>query len=386
MICIHNARIVTPSHTIGGGWLLTDGERIAAYGPGSAPDVPDASKIDAQGRTLLPGFIDVHVHGGAGHDTMDANPEGLRAMAQFYARNGVTGFLATTWTDSHSRIDAAVYAIAGAVGMIEGGATLLGAHMEGPYLNVEKTGAQNPRHVRRADMDEVRPWLDMGIVRLIAVAPEFPENQTLIRECVRRGICVSAAHSSATYEELHHAVGLGLRQTTHTFNAMTGLHHREPGAVGAALTLPQLKAELIADNIHVHPVAMKFLWQMKGADGLIMITDAIRASGLPDGEYPVDERVMTVKDGACRLPDGTLAGSIITMNAAIRNLMAATSTSLEAIWPATSRTAARAIGLDHRTGSIAIGKDADLVLVDDDINVHVTIARGRIVYEGGQPA
>ena len=188
---------------------------------------------------------------------MDASADALRTMAQFYAQHGVTSFLATTWTDSRPRIQAALEAIAAAQGRQPNGATLLGAHIEGPYLNPERCGAQSTTYIRRADRDEALAFLDTGVVRLMALAPEFPENHWLIRECVRRGITVSAAHTAATYEQMRAAVAMGLTQATHTGNAMTGLHHREPGTLGAVLTLPEINAELIADNIHVHPAVMR---------------------------------------------------------------------------------------------------------------------------------
>ncbi|MEO8396236.1 MAG: amidohydrolase family protein, partial [Chloroflexota bacterium] len=252
-LLITHAEIMTPTAHIERGWLLTHDHTIAALGWGDPPENTDAQVIDAAGQTLLPGFIDVHVHGGAGTEAMDATRDALTKMAQFYARHGVTSFLATTWTDSRSRVQAALEAIAAAQGRQPNGATILGAHIEGPYLNPERCGAQSTTYIRRAEQDEALAFLDTGVVRLMALAPEYSENHWLIRECVRRGITVSAAHTAATYEQMQAAVAMGLTQGTHTGNAMTGLHHREPGTLGAVLTLPQIKAELIADNIHIHP-------------------------------------------------------------------------------------------------------------------------------------
>ncbi|MBK8032429.1 MAG: N-acetylglucosamine-6-phosphate deacetylase [Chloroflexi bacterium] len=373
-----NAQIITPLGVIPRGWLLVRDGRIAAYGRGDAPTAD--SVIDAAGATLLPGFVDVHVHGGANFEAMDATPEALHTMSGFYARHGVTSFLATTWTDSRERIQAALETIAALTGTEMRGAALVGAHVEGPFLNPARCGAQSTTYIRRADRDEGLDFLNTGCIRLMAVAPEYPENHWLIRECSQRGIAVSAAHTAATYDDMCAAVELGLTQTTHTFNAMTGLHHREPGTLGAALTLPQLRCELIADNIHVHPAAMKLVWLAKGADGVILITDAVRGAGMPDGEYPIDDRVITIKDGAARLPDGTLAGSTLTFDVAVRNFMAATGEPLANIWQATSLNAARNVGISNRKGSIELGKDADLILVDERINVQLTMVEGRVVY------
>lgn len=379
MTLITNARIITEGDIIADGWLWVDGQKIAAFGAGTPP-AHDGTRIDAMGLTLAPGFVDVHVHGAVGHDTMDASADGLRAMARFYAENGVTAFLPTTWTDTRERIFAAMQTVRDVMQAGTDGARIAGVHMEGPYLNADYTGAQNPAYLRRADRDEMAALFALNVIRLIALAPEFDENGWLIEDATARGITVSAAHSAATYEQMRAAIARGIRHNTHTYNAQTGLHHRKPGIVGAVLTEPKVRAELIADTIHVHPAAMKILWLAKGATGVILITDAIRASGLPDGEYPVDDRVMVVKDGACRLADGTLAGSIIRYNDAVRNFARAVDLPLEHFWQATSLNPAQAAGIDSVTGSIAVGKDADLILIDDTCNVHLTLVQGRMVY------
>jgi N-acetylglucosamine-6-phosphate deacetylase len=379
-LLITNAEIITPTQHWKRGWLLSQDGRINRMGHGDARPFENADVIDGSGLILLPGFIDVHVHGGVGHEVMDAEPNTLAKLAAFYAQHGCTSFLATTWTDSRERIRAALHNVKAHLGSQENGATALGVHLEGPFLNASKTGAQAPHFIRRASQDEACEYLDLGIIRLLALAPEFPENHWLIQECVRRGVTVSAAHTAATYEEFRAAVALGLRQATHTYNAMTGLNHREPGALGAALTSSEVLCELIADNIHVHPAAMDVLYRAKGADGIILITDAVRGAGMPDGEYPIDERITIVRDGAVRLPDGTLAGSALTMERALRNLMAATGRPLEELWRTSSLNAARAIGVSARKGSIEVGKDADLVLVDASLNVQHTIVEGRVVY------
>lgn len=378
-LLIHNARIFEAG-AASTGWILCRDGKIDSMGQGEPPEAEGAQKIDAGNRLLLPGFIDVHVHGGVGHESMDGTVEALQAMAQFYAQHGVTSFLPSTWTHAHDTTTKALHVIAGSMGRQPNGATILGAHLEGPYLNRDMAGAQNPDFVRRAGREEAIPWLDTGVIKLLAVAPEFPENHWLIEECVRRGVVVSAAHTAATYAQMKTAVELGLRQTTHTYNAMLGLHHREPGTVGAAMTMPELNCELIADTIHVHPVSMKILAEMKGKDKIILITDAVRAAGLPDGDYDLDGRTVTVRDGAVRLASGTLAGSILTMETALKNFVAATGWSLGDAWVTSSLNAARALGIDGRKGSLAAGKDADLVLLDDQYTVALTVAEGVVVY------
>ena len=297
-------------------------------------------------------------------------------MAQFYAQHGVTSFLSHHLDgqprEHHRRARKCCKACQGPQ---PNGATLRGVHLEGPYLNRKKSGAQSTQHIRRADRDEAQAWLDMDIIRLVSLAPEYEENHWLIEECVGRGITVSAAHTDSTYEDIVTAASLGLSHMTHTFNAMRGLHHRHPGTVGAALSIPDITCEIIADNIHVHPAAIRLLWQSKTFQNVVLITDAIRAAGMPDGDYPIDERVVYVRDGVAQLEDGTLAGSTLTMDRALRNFMDATGSTLSTVYEAATLTPAQVAGINDVTGSIDVGKDADLVLLDSNYTVQRTIAR-----------
>ena len=379
-LLIHNARLHTPNHAGLMGWLLVEESHIRGIGFGNPPDFSQndsVQTINANGRPLLPGFIDLHVHGAMGHEVMDASRDGLEEMARFYASHGVTSFLATTWTASHTSVMKALDVVNQAQGPIRGGATLLGAYIEGPYLNPARCGAQDVNLIRRAEKVEASEILESSVVRLLALAPEYDENIWLIDECVRRGITVSAAYTTADYEQMQRAVEHGV---THCFNAMQPLGHRELGTVGAALTLPQINCELIADNIHVNPAAQKILFDTKGVDGVVLVTDAIRAAGLPEGDYVLDERTIHIHEGAVRLPDGTLAGSVLTMERALQNAYRATSRPLTEMWIASSLNAARAIGISNRKGSLEVGKDADLVLLDDDFNINLTIIGGEIVF------
>jgi N-acetylglucosamine-6-phosphate deacetylase len=380
---IHNARLCTPVRPGRTGWLLAERGQIHSIGFGEVPHLEGGSiqQLNAEGKLLLPGFIDLHVHGARGHELMDASAAGLEEMARFYASHGVTSFLATTWTASRDAIRKALELVEEMRGPIPGGATLLGVHLEGPYLHPDRCGAQDIRLIRRAEKEEALEFLDSGVIRLLALAPEFDENLWLIDECVRRGITVSAAHTTATYGQMQRAAAHGITQVTHCFNAMQGLGHREPGTVGAALTLPQISCELIADNIHVHPAVQQILVDVKSPAGVILITDAIRAAGLPEGEYRLDQRSVNIRNGAVRLADGTLAGSILTMERALQNLCAATGRSLEELWMTSSLNAARAIGISARKGSLEAGKDADLVLLDEAFHVHLTAAQGEIVFQ-----
>jgi N-acetylglucosamine-6-phosphate deacetylase len=381
-LLITNARLLTLHEVIARGWLLCRDGKIAAFGAGDTPDFESVTPLDANGATLLPGFIDLHVHGAMGHDVMDADAGGLRAMARFFALHGVTAFLPTTLTGSQAAITAALRTIQTAMQHPAdswGGAAILGAHLEGPYLNLSKSGAQQTEYIRPVDMDEARAWLDLDVIRLLAIAPEFEANHALIVECVRRGVTVSAAHTDATFEQMQHGISLGITQATHTYNAMRGLHHRDPGTLGAVLDSAAVRCELVTDNIHVHPGAQRLLWKLKGTDGVMLITDAMRATGMGEGDYTLGDYRVIVADGMAALENGTLAGSIITFERGVVNFMAATGEPLERVWRATSYNAACAIGADDRKGSITVGKDADVVLVDAQINVLLTVCMGKII-------
>lgn len=378
---IKNARIVAETGTYDLAWLLVENGRISTFASGDPPALPKVNIIDAAGATLLPGFIDIHTHGADGFDVMDGDVESLAGMARFFARDGVTAFLATTWTDSGERIGRALRSIAAARDLRLDGARLLGAHLEGPYLNAEKCGAQHSAYIRRADPAEALPWLDLNVIRLLSLAPDFAQNHWLIKEAVSRGVTVSVAHSNADFDQIRSARDQGLSHATHAFNAMSPLHHREPGVVGAVLSLDNINCELICDLEHVHPAAIDILWRCKGADRLILITDSVKLAGMPDGRYRLSHQDVEKKHGSVRIcADGTLAGTTLTMNAALRNLMSVTNLTVDALWRTSSLNAARAIGIEDNKGSIAPGKDADLVVVDDKLGVQLTMVEGRIAY------
>jgi N-acetylglucosamine-6-phosphate deacetylase len=365
------------------GTLVAESGRIADVGTDPAPAGADC--IDGAGLTLLPGFLDVHIHGGGGADTMDATPDALRAICRIHARFGATGLLATTMTQSRERITAALRnaraaAEAGAE-FCPDGARVLGIHLEGPYINPLRPGAQPKQFVRDYDAEEFADWLEItrGTMKMITLAPERPGGNALMRVCRTAGIVVSLGHTDATEEETRAAIDAGATHGTHLFNAMPPLHHRKPGTAAVLMTDDRAKAEMIADGHHVAPTMIALALRAKGPEGIVLITDAMAGAGAGDGLYDLGGLAVTVASGRAVLADGTLAGSVLTMGQAAANLRRWFGTPWSHIARLTSTNAAEQMGWKDR-GRLAPGAVADFVLVDDALNVHATFIAGRRIY------
>ena len=378
-ITIRGGRVITPLEVFEQADVLIEGGRILAVGPGLAAAAA-GERIEAEGHIVAPGLVDIHVHGSAGHDTMDATREAIEGMARYFASRGVTAFCPTTMTVPAEEIMASVRAVHECQQRPVEGAQPLGVHLEGPYIDAAKKGAQPAQHVRTAGDLDYRGFFSLGNIRLVSLAPEFEENRELIAFARARGVAVAVGHSSASYEQVVEAVKLGVSQSTHTFNQMEGIHHRKPGTVGAALMLDEIYAQFIADGVHLHPAIVKMIVHLKGPDRAVLITDAIRGAGMPDGEYELGGQPITVKEGAVRLADGALAGSCLTMDQGVRNIAAFTGRPLAECLRMATLTPARAIGVAHRKGSIEPGKDADIVILTPNLEVAATVAMGRVVY------
>ncbi|HTO99866.1 MAG TPA: N-acetylglucosamine-6-phosphate deacetylase [Anaerolineales bacterium] len=377
---ISGGTILTPERTLMGHTLVIDGERIFDLSEQPVPSRPGDLLIRIPGWTIVPGFIDVHVHGAQGADAMDAAPEALLGMGKYLAQHGVTGFCPTTMAAPDDAIGVVIEAFE-ALGAYPGSARALGLHLEGPYLNPQYRGAQPAQYLRAANVQEYGPWIRSGSVRLMTVAPEVEGVSDLIRAGVALGVEFAAGHSAASYEQTLAAADLGLRQSTHTFNGMPRLHHREPGLVGAILRDERIRAQIIADGIHVHPAMIRLLIQVKGTDRTVLITDATRAAGMPDGEYLLGSEVIHVNGGVSRTEDASLAGSTLSMDQALRNVMEHAELSLRDALPMATQTPAAALGLAHRKGSIRAGYDADLVILDGANCVQLTMVEGQVVYD-----
>lgn len=378
MHAIINGRIVLPDQILENSVLLYD-EKIT--GIVSPADVPaDAEKIDAEGKYVIPGLIDMHIHGYLGEDASDGSFDGIRTMAEGVAKNGVTSFLPTTMTVSYDELHAAFAQIRRGVEESKAdtwqGAQILGVNAEGPFINPSKKGAQAGENIRSGDAGFLKEYLD--IIRVFTIAPEMPGNMDCIREMAGKCL-ISMGHTNATYDEAAAGIEAGVGHVTHLFNAQTALMHRDPGVVGAALTDDRVSTELIADAFHVNAHLFPLVAKMKG-EKLVLITDCTRAGGLEDGEYTLGGQPIFVKGIECRLADGTIAGSVLKLNHAVRNLLAYTSLPVWEAVNAASLNPAKRIGVDGAKGSLEVGKDADIVLCDGEFNICRTIIGGRTIY------
>jgi len=373
-----NGTIFTPNEQIASSALIVEDEKIVEVARVD-PKTVESQVIDAKGMYIIPGLIDIHIHGGQGCDTMDASEEALDSIAGFLAAHGVTSFLPTTVTASAQDTMRAVQAVASHP-KPSTGAGLLGIHLEGPYLDHQYSGAQPAQHLREPDLSEYNAWLKEKAVRLITIAPELPGAAELIQTGVQKDIRFAVGHSAASYEQVLEATRRGLDQVTHIFNGMAPLHHRTPGIVGAALTEDCIYTQLIADGIHVNPVVIKLLLKAKGVNRIILISDAIRAAGMADGEYALGDQTVFVEAGTARTRAGGLAGSTLTLEKAVSNMMRFTGLSLQDVLPMATRVPAEALGLENK-GIIASGYDADIVILDQYFQVHLTMVEGRVVYQ-----
>ncbi|MDH4180048.1 MAG: N-acetylglucosamine-6-phosphate deacetylase, partial [Armatimonadota bacterium] len=316
---VRGGRVVTPLDVFDQADIIIEDGKILAIGPGLA-DTDVSETIDAEGQIVAPGYIDVHVHGSAGHDTMEGTREAIEGMAKFFAGHGVTSFCPTTLTASPQAIMASVRAVHDCQQNPVGGAQPLGVHLEGPYIEAGKKGAQPEEHISAAAAGDYKELFSLGNIRLITFAPEIEENKELIAFARSRGAAAVVGHSDATYEQMVEVVELGINHATHTFNQMAGIHHRKPGTVSGVLLLDEIYAELIADGIHLHPAIVDMIVRLKGPGKALLITDAISGAGMPEGDYELGGQKIVVKEGAVRLEDGTLAGSALTMDQAVRNV------------------------------------------------------------------
>ncbi|MGF0471083.1 N-acetylglucosamine-6-phosphate deacetylase [Lysinibacillus fusiformis] len=359
---------------------IQDGE-IAQIGRNFKMEAAQYIDGTAKDWLLLPGFIDMHIHGSAGHDTMDATQQSLHAIARSLVQEGVTSFLATTMTQSIGKIESALMNVAKFHRNV-GEANLLGIHVEGPFVSKIRAGAQPVAYMISPTIEQFAHWQNISNyqIRQITMAPEIEGGFTFLEALMNFHVIPSIGHSDASIEEVQKAVALGVNQVTHLYNQMRPFHHRDPGVVGGALLDDKIKVELIVDFVHSHPQSVMLAYRMKGAKGIILITDAMRAKGLIYGEYDLGGQTVFVSEKGAHLANGALAGSILTMEQAVKNMKAVTNCSLQEIVTMSSTNAAEQLGLSKK-GRIKEGFDADFVLLDRKLNVQKTICRGKVVFE-----
>ena len=375
---IRGGRLLLPDGVLENHALIYD-KKIQGILPDSQLEgLPFDEVIDVQGAIISPGFINIHVHGADGADVMDGTEEALKTIGRFLQTTGVTAYLPTTLTSPCDQIEKTLDVIRDARQTSTAGAAILGAHLEGPFIDPKHKGAHDERFIIPPDADWVHNQSD--ILRIVTYAPELDQSGNFTRALCESGIIPSLGHSGATCECALGAIKNGARSFTHIFNAMSPLHHREPGMVGAALS-SQSWVELIADNIHVSPVLYELICKTKGTDKIILVTDSIRATGLPEGEYELGGLPVTVREGAARLTSsGVLAGSVLKMNDGIKNIMEATKRPLLEVVRMATINPATLLGIQEQKGILAQGADADFVFLDADCRVIKTIQTGEIVY------
>ncbi|MBW7884030.1 MAG: N-acetylglucosamine-6-phosphate deacetylase [Caldilineaceae bacterium] len=382
MLCIRHMTLYTPEERIDDAVILIDYGRILAAGTSSTVGVPTGTEVlDARGLVVAPGFIDLQINGAFGDDFTQA-PEAIWHVGAQLPRHGVTAFLPTIITSPLTQVARAQEALAAGAPSGWQGSKPLGLHCEGPFLNPQKKGAHNPNHLRLPQVEDIRHWSVDNHVRLVTLAPELPGALELVRILVDRGVVVSAGHSMANYAEAQAAFAAGVRYGTHLFNAMSPLEHREPGLPGALLAAPAITVGLIPDGIHVHPAVVALVWAAKGAiRRLTVVTDAMAALGTAPGRYQLSDQEVIVTEESARLVSGSLAGSILSMDEALRRLIAYTGCSLEAALATVTATPADLLGIGQERGRIRAGASADLVFLTPELEVVRTMVAGTIVYE-----
>lgn len=380
------ARVLTPQEEIASGTVVVEGGRIVAVGAHVRPP-SQGQLLSLAGLTLVPGFIDLHVHGGNGYRLSTKDPAELQAYARWVVSRGVTGFLASIAAAGHAEALDYLKTAASVCGPVAQGASLLGIHLEGPFISAAHRGALPPTWPRDPSLEELEAYLEAagGHLRLLTLAPELSEARAVMEVALNSGVAVAMGHTDASYAEAKGALEAGISLVTHVYNAMRPFHHRDPGPVAAALESPGVVAEVIADGVHVHPAAVRLLLRAKGALQVALVTDGSPLAGLSEGIFHLWGQEVRLAAGRATLADGTLAGSALTMDRLVANLVEWGDCSLqEAVTMATS-VPARVLGLAGYKGRIAPGYDADLVALDDSLEVVMTWVGGELVYQRPRP-
>ncbi|HEX4948456.1 MAG TPA: N-acetylglucosamine-6-phosphate deacetylase [Blastocatellia bacterium] len=384
-LAIINGTVVTPDQLFAPGIVLCEDGRIQFVGAADAAEpVANARIIDATGQFVLPGFIDTHVHGSGGDDVMINGAAGIQRAGRNMLRYGTTAWLPTTIAARHEEILFAITETIKAETTAEPMANILGLHLEGPYINLKFKGAQPDEGIRDPNFDELEELLEtaQGRIKVMTLAPELPGSMEMIRLLKANDIVASLGHSECDYDTALAAIDAGATYATHLFNAMSGVHHRKPGLAACCLNEPGICAELILDGVHVNPQMARLATRNKGRDGLALITDATTAQGCGDGIYQLGKFQVQVSGALCTLLDGvTIAGSVLTMNQAVKNAIEFTGMNLVDVAYMAAMMPAQRCGVADRKGSLEVGKDADIAILQADFSVAATIVNGNVAYE-----
>ncbi len=374
-------RLIAPEHLLEDPMLVVEDGIITRIASQAEADLPIGHHVHFDDCTLAPAFFDVHIHGSAGHDVMEATPQAFTKIGHFLARHGVGAYLPTTVT---APLDATLQSLSGMakfIGSLEYGARPLGIHMEGPFLSPHKKGAHSEHLLLTPSVKLFEQMWQAaeGKVRLMTIAPELPGAEEVISHATALGVRVSLGHSNADSDAAKRGVAAGGVSATHTYNAMRSFDHREPGLLGEVLANDDLFAELICDGLHVAPNAVRIYWKAKGPERAILITDAMAASGMPDGNYKLGELDVRVKDGVCLIGENTLAGSTLTLNRGVKNFAEFTGAPIRDVAALASRNPARMAGFASEVGSLAVGRSADITVLSAGSEVVDTILRGEVL-------
>ncbi len=387
---IYNGKIITPYRIIPNGCILVTGNTITAVSEGNV-DFGDAIEIDAKGKYVAPGFIDIHVHGGGGHDFMDGTETAFLKIAELHAQYGTTAMLPTTLSGSKEELLQTLSAYGGANRKNTQGAQFLGMHMEGPYFAMNQRGAQDPRYIRDPDPAEYKEILSRSpFIKRWSAAPELKGAIEFGRYLRSKGVLAAVAHTDAIYEEVLEAFENGYSLATHLYSAMSGVTRRNAyryaGVIESAFIIDEMDVEIIADGIHLPAPLLKLVYKIKGADRTALITDAMRAAGMPPGESMLGHiqngLKVIVEDGVAKMPDRTsFAGSVATADRLVRTMVSMADVPLVDAVRMITRTPARILEVSNKKGSLAAGMDADVVVFDQNIRVEMTMIGGRVVYD-----
>ena len=382
-LILAGGKIITPFRILNDGVLVIEDGKISELGKLSETTLPKNCKtINVSGMTVCPGFVDLLTHGGAGFGFADDSEESIVKISQYLIEHGSTTVLASLFAKPEKLLLKDLRRVADFI-LEHPDSNIRGIHMEGPYLNKQLKGAMNANYLWKPSVESWNKiWeASRGCIRIMTIAPELPNAVEVMQAAAKKGVVLSIGHSMATYDEVENAIDNGAAHVTHIFNAMEPFHHRHPGVILGSLLHNELKIELIADTLHVHPAVMEFLLKIKGANGIILVSDSIRAGGMHEGEYEFADQKIYMKGKKAYLADGTLAGSTLTLNTAVKNMVETAGAKITEAVRMASLNGVKVLNLEHKKGILAVGKDADIVVIDEKFEVQMTILGGKLVYQ-----